>query len=39
VLIDGKNVTTFLIDIAVPLIHNLSNIEAEEITNYENLAL
>jgi len=38
-LIDRKNKTVLLIDIAVPLIRNLSNIEAEKITNYENLAM
>jgi hypothetical protein len=39
VLIDRKNKTVLVIDIAVPLIHNLSNTGAEKITNYENLAL
>jgi len=39
VLIDRKNKTALVIDIAVPLIHNVSNNGAEKITNYENLTL
>jgi len=38
-LIDRANKTALVIDIAVPLTLNLSNIEAEEIMKYENLAL
>jgi len=39
VLIDRKNKAALAIDTAVPLIHNLSNTEAEKITNLENLAV
>jgi hypothetical protein len=39
VLIDRENKTALVMDIAVPLTHNLSSIEAEEIMKYKNLAL
>jgi hypothetical protein len=34
---DREKKIVLVIDIAVPLTHNLSNIEAEKITKYENL--
>ena len=37
--IDREKKIALIIDIAVPLTHNLSNIEAEKITKYENLTL
>ena len=36
---DREKKIALVIDIAVPLTHNLSNIETEKITKYENLAL
>jgi hypothetical protein len=37
--IDRVKKTALVIDIAVPLTHNFSNIEAEKTTKYENLGL
>jgi hypothetical protein len=39
VLFDRKKKTPLVIDIAVPLTHNLPKTEREKITKYENLAL
>ena len=39
VLINRRNQTALVMDIAVPLTHNLSKTEAQKITKYENLAL
>jgi hypothetical protein len=39
VFVDRENKTALVIDIAVPLTHNVSNIEAEEIEKNENLVL
>jgi hypothetical protein len=38
-LIDRQNQTSLVVDILVPLNHNLPKTEAEEITKNENLAL
>jgi 4-hydroxy-3-methylbut-2-enyl diphosphate reductase IspH len=39
VFVDRENKTGHVIDISVPLIHNLRKTEAEKIRKYENLAL
>jgi len=39
VFVDRENKTEHVIDISVPLIHNLHKTEAEKIRKYENLAL
>jgi hypothetical protein len=39
VFIDRENKTVLVLDLAVCLTHNLSNIQAEKIMKYENLAL
>jgi hypothetical protein len=39
VFTDRQNKTTLLIDIAVPLTHNLPKIDAEKIKKYDTLGL
>jgi hypothetical protein len=39
VFVDRENKTEYVIDISVPLTHNLNKTEAEKIMKYENLSL